>query len=335
MMDGSADEGAMHDPIESGSGVSGAGRLSALAPGPLPELRKAATSPRRYLVFTSAGDRHAVPSWLAATRDFDLWVAWYGKGPDSLESQADYYLRRAGSKFQNLHYCFQRWPELLERYEAVMVMDDDIRISPAKIDTLFALRRKHDLWALQPAFSPLGKLSYHINRVQRECLHRFVDFIEMTCPLFRTDKLCDFLRVYDPELVGWGCDWWFMHTMGRDLRGRVAIVDSVVCVNPRDSWKPGGVREIDVLQSAEKRRATWLRIRESRGILGEVEGPHEFGAVMRPMWSRWVMRSFGLAERAIVRVVDSGNRKLKARVRGAGRTPPAVGSSRSDNDSCA
>ena len=334
-MDGSADGNAMHHAIAVSPGVAGAGHFSALLSGSVPELRKTATKPRRYLVFTSAGDRHTVPAWLAATRDFDLWVAWYGQGPDILESGADYYLRRAGSKFQNLHYCFQRWPDLFDRYEAVMVMDDDIGLSPSKIGTLFALRRQYDLWALQPAFSPMGKLSYHINRVQRECLLRFVDFIEMTCPLFRTDKLCDFLRVYDPELVGWGCDWWYMHTMGPDLRERVAIIDAVVCVNPRDSWKPGGVREIDILQSAEKRRATWLRIRDSRGILGEADGPHEFRALMRPIWSRWVMRAFGVAERATVRIVDSGHRKLESWMdRESGKTS-AVADARSDHDSCA
>ena len=261
------------------------------------DLRKAPAAPRRFLVFTSAGNRNAVPGWLAADREFDLWVVWYGKGPDILEPGADYYLRRPGSKFQNLHYCYQRWPELFDRYEAVMVMDDDIRLSGPKIDRLFDIRRRHDLWALQPGFSPFGKLSYGITRVKRAYEMRFTDFIEMTCPLFRTDKLRDFMRVYDPELVGWGCDWWFLHSMGPDLRDRVAVIDSIVCVNPRDWWKRGGVREIDRLQSTSKRMETWIRIRDTNGIVTEGRGSREFRVVPRTGWKRWPMWALGLAER--------------------------------------
>ena len=261
-----------------------------------PGLQKSPAAPRRYLVFTSAGNRNAVPGWLAADRDFDLWVVWYANGPDILDSCADYYLRRAGSKFQNLHYCYHRWPDLFERYEAIMVMDDDIRLASSKIDRLFKLRSQHDLWALQPAFSPLGKLSHAITRVKRANQMRFTDFIEMTCPLFRTDKLIDFLDVYDPRLVGWGCDWWFLHSMGSDLRGRVAVIDSIVCTNPRDSWKQGGFREIDRLQSTEKRRETWEQIREANHIDNEVRGQNEFTTIVRSGWTRWAMLLIGQLE---------------------------------------
>lgn len=273
-----------------------------------PDLYKLAARPRRYLVFTSAGNRNAVPSWIAAARDFDLWVVWYGDGPDRLEPGADYYLRRAGSKWQNLHYCYLRWPELFDQYEAIMVMDDDIWLSPAKIDRLFDVRRRHDLWALQPAFSPFGKISYGITRVRRDVEIRFVDFIENTCPLFRTDKLRDFMRVYDPELVSWGCGWWFLHSMGQDLRDRIAIVDSIVCVNPRDWWKAGGDREIDRLQSTQKRRETWERIRRTHGISIDGRGQSEFRVIRRQGLSRWLMCALGLIERFPVITVGTATR---------------------------
>ena len=288
-----------------GTAATGASAAAAVA---MPELRKSPDSPRRYLVFTSAGDRNVVRRWLGPDRDFDLWVVWYGKGDDVLEPDADYYLRRKGAKFPNLHYCYQRWPELLERYDAIMVMDDDIHISAAKIDRLFELRKRHDLWALQPAFSPFGKISYGITRVRRDFDMRFVDFIEMTCPLLRTDKLLDFIKVYDPQLVGWGCDWWFLHSMGADLRDRVAIVDSIVCTNPRDWWKPGGAREIDRLQSTQKRRETWERIRRTLGISIDARGQSEFRSIRRKGLSCWAMRVLGLVERFPVITLGTATR---------------------------
>lgn len=294
---------------------NGGDPVSVASPDARPDLCKFPATPRRFLVFTSAGDRNAVRRWLAPERDFDLWVAYYGEREDALQADADYYLRRAGSKFQNLHYCFQRWPELLERYEAIMVLDDDIRISPEKLDRLFALRRQYDLWALQPAFSLWGKVSHRITRVRRECKLRFVNFIEMACPLFRTDKLFEFLRVYDPALVGWGCDWWFLHTLGPELRERVAVVDVVVCLNPPDWWKRGGYREIDRLQSRPQRMATWERIRDRQGIITEARGQNEFRWVRRPGWSRWVRFAFGVVERLPIRIAAWGSRRW-ARLRG-------------------
>jgi hypothetical protein len=220
--------------------------------------------PARFLVFTSAGDRGKVRHWVDGPREFDLWISYYGDADDPLQGIADYYVRRKGSKFQNLHHAFQTSPEVLSLYEAIMVADDDIIISAKDLNRLFHIREAYDLWALQPAFTTWGKVSWPITRVRRNCLLRYTSFIEMTCPLFRYDKLADFMAVYDPVLVGWGCDWWFLHTMGVESKGHIAVVDEISCLNPRDQIKGG--REIDKLQPAAVRAATWARVKAQQGI---------------------------------------------------------------------
>jgi hypothetical protein len=87
----------------------------------------------------------------------------------------------------------------------------------------------------------------------------------MACPLFRRDKLDAFMAVYDPELVGYAADWWFLSTLGPEIANRVAVVDEVSCMNPYDRAK-GGVREIDTLQSREKRKEVWERVRSLHGL---------------------------------------------------------------------
>jgi hypothetical protein len=161
----------------------------------------------RNLVFTSAGDRSNLRGWLIGQRDFDLWVVYYGDRPEAFRTEADLYLARKGSKFQNLHHCYRRWPQMLARYDAIMVMDDDILIHATGISRLFAIRQELDLWALQPAFRLSGKISWDITRVQATAKLRYTNFIEMACPLFRRDKLEAFMSVYDPELVGYGAVW--------------------------------------------------------------------------------------------------------------------------------
>jgi hypothetical protein len=237
---------------------------------------------RRYLVFTSAGDRTNLRMWLAEDRRFDLWITYYGDDPNTLEGYGDYWVCRKGSKFQNLRAAYQRWPDKFVRYEAVLVLDDDVLIRASDIDRLFAIRAAHDLWLLQPAFDPRGKISWEITKVNPHCRLRYTNFVEMTCPLFRQDKLADFMVVYDPELVGFGVDWWFLHVLGTDIRGRVAVIDEIVCLNPHDRTK-GRVREINRLQPYEVRKRKWAEMKRRLGIKGQDGGTREYGRLSR----RW------------------------------------------------
>jgi len=243
-------------------------------------IKTNATSASRNLVFTSAGDQSNVRRWLNGHRDFDLWVVYYGEVPESLYPEADLYVARAGTKFQNLHYCYSQWRNLFERYEAVLVMDDDIVIGAGGISRLFQIRRTLDLWALQPAFRVAGKISWDITRIRTDARLRYTNFIEMTCPLFRRDKLDAFMDVFDPELIGYGEDWWFLQTLGGQSRRRVAIADEVPCINPYDRVK-GGAREIDRLSTHEQRKEVWERIKARYGLDEQTRLHEEFGRIDR------------------------------------------------------
>jgi hypothetical protein len=101
----------------------------------------------------------------------------------------------------------------------------------------------------------------------------------MACPLFRRDKLDAFMRVYDRDLVGYGMDWWFLHTLGPDIENRVAVVDEVTCVNPYDKHKGSGGREIDALQTHEARKEVWERLKAKHQLTEQGRVQHEFGRV--------------------------------------------------------
>ena len=246
----------------------------------------AATSGSRSnnLVFTSAGDRSNLRGWLQGRRDFDLWTVYYGSTGGMFQDVSDYYLARKGSKFQNLHHCYQHWPEVLARYDAIMVMDDDIEIGATGLSRLFEIRRELDLWALQPAFRLSGKVSWPITAVRPTAKLRYTNFVEMACPLFRRDKLDAFMGVYDPALVGYGADWWFLRTLGPDIDNRVAVVDEVTCVNPYDKNKGGGGREIDTLQTHQMRKEVWERIKATYDLDEQGRDLREFRRINRSPW---------------------------------------------------
>jgi hypothetical protein len=281
------------------------------------QLIRAQSAPRsKNLVFTSAGDRSNVRLWKQGRRrDFDLWVTYYGERPATLQSVPDYFTAHAGTKFQNLHYCYSQWPELFARYDAVMVMDDDIIISADAVTRLFDIRREFDLWALQPAFRVSGKISWDITRVRPTARLRYTNFIEMTCPLFRRDKLDSFMAVYEPEIIGYGEDWWFLRTLGPDLARHVAVVDEVSCVNPHDRRK-GGRREIDLVSSHEERKAVWERIKARHDIDEQGRVQAEYGRIEKPPLGALL----GMA-RLIPETTYVGGRKMLRRLLNHGHEP--------------
>ena len=229
-------------------------------------LTKNSDKPRsKHLVFTSAGDHSSIRHWLKGEQRFDLWICYYGDEEGRFRDESDFYLARKDGKFSNLHYVYQHWKDILDHYDAIWVADDDIIITGSAIGQLFEIRAKYDLWLLQPAFGLLGKLSHVITRVEPFSLMRYTNFVEMTCPMFRRDKLDDFMTVFDPVMVGWGTDWWFLQITKADTEGKVAIVDGIPCINPYDVFK-GGMREVLRLQDTPSRLKIWETMKAKHGI---------------------------------------------------------------------
>lgn len=248
-------------------------------------VRRSGRAPSQNLVFTSAGDRSNIERWLGGRRNFDLWITYYGDAPGRYADIADFYNARRDAKFGNLKFVYYTWPDLLAPYRSVLVADDDLVISGAQLSSLFDLRDELDLWLLQPAFSPLGKISWEITRAQWACRLRFTNFVEMTSPLFRKDKLDAFMAVFDPVLTRTGIDWWYMDTLGNDLDGKVAIVDAIPCMNPLDRAK-GGVRECDRVQSEADSELVWDVVRAKHGV--DRRPLREFGRIAKPNPMRWL-----------------------------------------------
>lgn len=223
----------------------------------------------KHLVFSSVGDHHALKTWTrhckGSKKGFDLWVAHYGENALSSDLEIDFCIGLKGAKFPNFKIFCERYAPLIQQYDAIAVLDDDLILSASDIRSLFAIRETYDLWLLQPAFAESGKISHTITRARADMLLRTTNFVEVTCPFFRTDKLLSFMEVYDPVLVGFGIDWWFVDHL-QAPKDKIAIVDAIPCMNPLDSQKPEG-REIDRLQSFRHRIThCWEQIKKAHGI---------------------------------------------------------------------
>jgi chitin disaccharide deacetylase len=239
--------------------------------------------PERWCLFTSAGDNNAIRLWLegATPRQWDLITAYYGDNEQEfseISKLSSYAFRGKGGKFQILKNFVVQNPRCFDQYSYVWVCDDDIRMSAAQIEEAFAITELSEFWVAQPAFLPEGK-NWHPITVYAgpQCDYRVVNFVELGAPIFRRDKLTEFLAVYDGTLTGHGIDFWYLnffraHELGRfqnffrpNELGRFAVIDKVQVTNPHDVAKGG--REIDRLQPEPLRQAAWIEARAKYGLV--------------------------------------------------------------------
>src|SRR5690606_33164588 len=173
---------------------------------------------REFLIYTSAGLNSNVASWTEyKNRNYDIWITNYSDVKDNLRGNADYYNESKGAKFPNFKNVVVEHRRFIERYKAIMVADDDIIISPIRLNNLFSMIEREDVWIVTPAFSRLGKISHETTERKLVSRYRYTNFAEVTCPIFRTDKLLGFLDEYDAEMEGYGVDWWYLNYLGKDI----------------------------------------------------------------------------------------------------------------------
>jgi hypothetical protein len=219
---------------------------------------------------------------------FDLCVVYYGDGPGEagLRSLATHFFHGKGSKYQNLHRLWSENPGFIEGYRSVFLVDDDLIFDGRRIRALFDTLRRHDLFALQPAFLPESRITLPGTRMEIGTELRRTSMIESTAILIRTDLLVAFLDEYDARVAAWGVDQWLAEFLERIERGRMAIVDRHPCINPRHEVAKGGVREIDRLQPPEQRRDTWHQVARERGLRGPRWTMREYSRLRLPPLAR-------------------------------------------------
>ncbi len=139
-------------------------------------------SMRKFLVYTSAGLHSNVHLWAKTeSRDYDIWITNYSDVPGNLSEYADFYNERRGAKFPNFLEVLKENREFLSKYQAIMVSDDDIIISPKKLDRMFNLLVEKELWVVVPAFSRFGKISHDTTERWLTTRYRYTNFAEVTC----------------------------------------------------------------------------------------------------------------------------------------------------------
>ncbi len=177
------------------------------------------------LVIAPVGDRSCHGQWLeGAEREYDLMLVYFGTTPNKYRDDAEYYFHIQGLfKLEAIAAAIRKSIDVVREYDAVFLPDDDIRMNASGINRLFRYFHKYNLDLAQPAVID-GKFSHSITRQDRNCVLRYVNFVEMMCPVFKTDLLLANLDTFTLNRSGWGIDFLW----SKNLKDKIlAVIDDV------------------------------------------------------------------------------------------------------------
>lgn len=223
-------------------------------------------------------DRRSIHrSWLGdpATRSYDVWLDCFGDGEGAWDREpARVSVGRDTTKFRRIQALGRERPELFE-YDHVWLPDDDVRITPADLETLFRTMQAYELDLAQPALEG-GTTPSHYTHVltlrHPAFLLRHTDFVEMMAPAFSRRGLAACIGSFADNVSGLGIDMVWAAMLGWP-RDRIAVVDAVTMAHTRPVGRPPDVWWSRLGLTAEGELAATLG---RRGVRFEM---HEYGGI--------------------------------------------------------
>jgi hypothetical protein len=152
------------------------------------------------LIITRAGANSLHREWIADSKDrnFDLLVAAYDekvvRDGDNDEAQYRYI---PGPKISGWMKIFREDAGLLDRYERIALIDDDVQARAVDLSRCFDIGAEFNLKLWQPSLSWDSYATYGATLKNKSFRLRYVNFIEMMCPFFSSRFLRSLLPTFE------------------------------------------------------------------------------------------------------------------------------------------
>lgn len=156
-------------------------------------------SDHRFLLVSRIGPHSLHRQWLAPAvdRNFDVLLSSYDPAMPAPDGEGVFFEHRAGSKVAGYAAVLAAHRPLWRQYRYVAIFDDDLLADATTITRLFDIVAAHDLKIAQPALTRDSHYSYASLLQHPGLLLRYCTYVEMMCPVFRTDILERILPVFD------------------------------------------------------------------------------------------------------------------------------------------
>jgi hypothetical protein len=194
------------------------------------------------------------------------------KDDPSVYGSAKYYVKDKGFK----HHIYKRFIErhgILDQYDWIWMPDYDVHLSADEIYRLFAIAQDYNLNVCQPSLTHDSYHSFPLVLNDPTKFLRYTNYVEVMCPLFKSEALKKVLGTFTITYSGWAQDYLWARELNYE---RFAIIDDVQAshVKPIESqyWKlPNGL-------DADKELEYVIKL---MGIGPEVYWPREIGSISK------------------------------------------------------
>jgi hypothetical protein len=188
------------------------------------------------LVIIAAGKNSLHQYWNENHKDFnfDLCILTYGdyEFTDQNSINSKFKFQSQGMKFKLVNEFYQKYPATLEEYKYTMIMDDDLDISPNKIDLFFKINQKYNFDLSQPALTSDSYRTYLGTLRLKYAIYHKTNAVEVMAPCFSKR----FLQMTIEDIkaskygYGWGLEnlWDKKYNTGNGnsiFGGQIGIID--------------------------------------------------------------------------------------------------------------
>lgn len=189
---------------------------------------------KKNLVIAAVGDASYHQHWLQDNdKEFDLMLIYFDATPDKYQADADYYLQQQGLfKLENISLAIRHFQDIVKNYDAVCLPDDDLIMTAGQINQLFRIFHSYDLNLAQPAITG-GVFLKQAFKQQSRYILRYVNWIDIMCPVFKTGILLDLLWTFNLNRSGWGVSLPWTKLLAYK---KIAVIDSVGVFHGAKKW---------------------------------------------------------------------------------------------------
>jgi hypothetical protein len=183
---------------------------------------------RNYLVFIRAG----AESWHRRMihenpdRNWDCCVSWYTEPVE--ENLAEFYCGGVSAGLSNkLDGFLEFWARRPRpwSYRYILLLDDDLYLSPGELSRFFQLCDFYNLYLAQPSQQWFTHTTLNALVRNPVCLLRQVSFVEIMAPCFSAAALENLIHTFNWTRSTWGIDWAWASLL--EGHSPVHVVDAV------------------------------------------------------------------------------------------------------------
>lgn len=219
-----------------------------------------------FLLISRVGGDSLHHQWMAPEggRGFDLLLSAYDRGVDPVRGDGVFFEDRPGRKVAGYSHILRDHEALIRGYKYVALFDDDLGIDSRSVTRLFEICAAHDLRIAQPSLTHDSHFTYAALLRDASFSLRYINFIEMMCPVFRVDALFEARDLFGLGYES-GIDLVWSNLGQPDARA-LAVIDEIAVrhVRPVGALKEangfgGGRRyEDDIYAVLERFGLPWL-----------------------------------------------------------------------------